>query len=53
MLKLESVSAYYGNSAAIQDVNLNIGNGEFLSILGRNGVGKTSLLRAIIGLMDN
>lgn len=52
MLRLDSVSAYYGNSAAIQNINLNIGNGEFLSVLGRNGVGKTSLLRAIVGLMD-
>ena len=52
MLKLDSVTAYYGNSAAVQDVSLHIGSGEFLSVLGRNGVGKTSLLRAIIGLMD-
>lgn len=52
MLKLKSVNAYYGNSAAIQDVSLSIGSGEFLSVLGRNGVGKTSLLRGIVGLMD-
>ena len=52
MLSLDSVSAFYGNSAAIQDVNLKIGSGEFLSVIGRNGVGKTSLLRAIVGLMD-
>ena len=52
MLELNSVSAFYGNSAAIQDINLSIGDGEFLSVLGRNGVGKTSLLRAILGLMD-
>ncbi len=52
MLELSSVNAYYGNSRAVNDVDLNVAKGEFLSILGRNGVGKTSLMRAVIGLMD-
>ena len=52
MLELHSVNAYYGNSCAIQNVNLQVGAGEFLSVIGRNGVGKTSLMRSIIGLMD-
>jgi len=52
MLELNSVNAFYGNSCAVNDVNLKIQSGEFLSILGRNGVGKTSLMRAVIGLMD-
>ena len=52
MLSLSSVNAYYGNSCAVQDINLQIKQGEFLSVIGRNGVGKTSLMRAIIGLMD-
>ena len=52
MLEINSVKAFYGNSCAVDDVSLNIQSGEFLSILGRNGVGKTSLMRAIIGLMD-
>jgi urea transport system ATP-binding protein len=52
MLSLSSVNAYYGNSCAVEDINLQVKQGEFLSVIGRNGVGKTSLMRAIIGLMD-
>jgi len=52
MLELTSVSAFYGNSCAIKNIDLSVGSGEFISIIGRNGVGKTSLMRAIIGLMD-
>ncbi len=52
MLKLDSVSAYYGHSCALENISLSVGKGEFLSVIGRNGVGKTSLLRAIMGLMD-
>lgn len=52
MLELSNVDAYYGNSRALQDVSFSVGSGEFLSVLGRNGVGKTTLMRAIIGLMD-
>lgn len=52
MLELKNVSAFYGNSHTIQDVSLRVGKGEFLSVLGRNGVGKTTLMRAILGLMD-
>ncbi|MBR1158677.1 urea ABC transporter ATP-binding subunit UrtE [Bradyrhizobium elkanii] len=52
MLELTDVDAYYGNSRALQGINLTVGNGEFLSVLGRNGVGKTTLMRSILGLMD-
>lgn len=52
MLELIDVDAFYGNSRALQGVNLMVGNGEFLSVLGRNGVGKTTLMRSILGLMD-
>ncbi len=52
MLEINSVNAFYGNSCAVNNVSLNIQSGEFLSVLGRNGVGKTSLMRAVIGLMD-
>ncbi len=52
MLELTNVSAYYGASRALVDVSLTIGDGEFFSILGRNGVGKTTMMRAIVGLMD-
>lgn len=52
MLELKNVSAYYGNSHTLQNVSMRIETGDFVSILGRNGVGKTTLMRAIMGLMD-
>ncbi len=52
MLALSGVNAFYGYSRALQDIGLQVGRGELLSVLGRNGVGKTTLLRAIMGLMD-
>lgn len=52
MLELQNVNSYYGNSPALQYVSMTIEKGEFLSVLGRNGVGKTTLMRAILGLMD-
>jgi branched-chain amino acid transport system ATP-binding protein len=52
MLELENVEAYYGESRVLQGISLSIQSGEFVSILGRNGVGKTTLIRSILGLMD-
>jgi urea transport system ATP-binding protein len=52
MLELTDIDAFYGNSRALQGINLSVGSGEFLSVLGRNGVGKTTLMRSILGLMD-
>src|SRR5688572_27914598 len=50
MLELSSVDGFYGRSRALQSVSLSVGQGEFLAVLGRNGVGKTTLLRTILGL---
>lgn len=52
MLSITGLDGYYGNSRALQDVTLNVGTGGFLSVLGRNGVGKTTLMRSILGLLD-
>lgn len=52
MLELSQIDAFYGNSRALQGVSIQIADGEFLSVLGRNGVGKTTLMRSILGLMD-
>lgn len=52
MLELRNLEAYYGNSRALQGVNLTLETGKFLAVLGRNGVGKTTLFKAILGLMD-
>jgi urea transport system ATP-binding protein len=50
MLSVEAVDLYYGASHALRRVSLTAQKGEVTCILGRNGVGKTSLLRAICGL---
>ncbi len=50
MLSVEAVDLYYGASHTLRRVSLDAKKGEVTCILGRNGVGKTSLLRAIIGL---
>lgn len=52
MLELKNVNAYYGNSHALHGVSIRVETGDFVSVLGRNGVGKTTLMRAIMGLMD-
>src|ERR1041385_7749327 len=50
MLSVEAIDLYYGASHALRQVSLAAKKGEVTCILGRNGVGKTSLLRAIFGL---
>jgi urea transport system ATP-binding protein len=50
MLNIEAVDLYYGASHALRRVSLTAKKGEVTCLLGRNGVGKTSLLRAIFGL---
>ena len=48
-LSLENVNAGYGQTVAIEDVSLEISGGEVLSIIGRNGVGKSTLLTTVMG----
>jgi urea transport system ATP-binding protein len=50
LLTLEQVGAAYGISPVLSDVGLTIAPGETVTLLGRNGVGKTTLLRTIAGL---
>jgi urea transport system ATP-binding protein len=50
MLSVENVDLYYGASHALRRVSLAAEKGKVTCVLGRNGVGKTSLLRAIFGL---
>ena len=49
MLDVEDVHTYYGESHVLQGVSLTVGAGEVLTILGRNGMGKTTLIRSIVG----
>jgi branched-chain amino acid transport system ATP-binding protein len=48
-LQLENVSAGYGETVVLEDINLTLKEGESLSIIGRNGVGKTTLLATVMG----
>ncbi|MBG6220101.1 MULTISPECIES: ABC transporter ATP-binding protein [unclassified Janthinobacterium] len=50
LLALEKVSAGYGESIVLEDVSLSMNEGDSLALLGRNGVGKTSLLVTLMGL---
>ena len=49
MLKVEDVDLHYGAAQVLRGVNLEVRKGEVTSLMGRNGVGKTTLLRAIAG----
>ena len=49
MLEVRDLHAYYGKSHILQGVSLGVGTGEIVSILGRNGVGRSTTLKAIMG----
>jgi urea transport system ATP-binding protein len=51
MLTVDSVSVFYGQSQILSDVSLRIESGQAICLLGRNGVGKTTLLKTIMGLL--
>jgi len=50
MLRVEGLHTYYGRGHILQGVDLEVPAGEIAAVLGRNGVGKTTTLRSIIGL---
>jgi len=51
MLELEGVNAYYGKSHVLHGVSLAVRSGEVVGLLGRNGVGKSTTLKTIMGLV--
>ncbi len=51
ILRLDRVNGYYGDAHILRDVTLEVASGEILGLLGRNGAGKTTMLRAIMGLV--
>lgn len=51
MLVVENLAAAYGSVSVLNGVSLQVGRGEVLTLLGRNGVGKTTLMRCLTGLM--
>jgi branched-chain amino acid transport system ATP-binding protein len=50
VITLTDVSAFYGQAQILHGIDLAVGDGETVALLGRNGVGKTTTLRAIMGL---
>ncbi len=50
MLQVKRINTYYGASHVLQDISLQVKVGESVALLGRNGMGKTTTLRSIIGL---
>lgn len=51
MLEVENLHAYYGKSHILQGVDFKVGEGEIVSILGRNGAGRSTTCKAIMGLV--
>ena len=51
-LKIEGISKTYKNNKVLRRVSFEVFNGEFFSILGSSGCGKTTLLQILIGLLD-
>jgi branched-chain amino acid transport system ATP-binding protein len=52
MLKLHNVHAYYGKSHVLHGVNFEVGSGEIVALLGRNGSGRSTTVKTIMGLVD-
>ena len=51
MLHISELNVYYGESHILRDVDLNINAGEMVCLIGRNGVGKTTLLKTLMGIL--
>lgn len=52
MLQIDQLHAYYGKSHVLQGVSFNVGQGEIVALLGRNGSGRSTTAKAIMGLVD-
>jgi branched-chain amino acid transport system ATP-binding protein len=51
LLKVERLNAYYGRAHILFDVDLEVGRGEVVALMGRNGAGKSTTMKAIMGLL--
>src|SRR5204862_4983531 len=51
LLQVEAIHTYYGKSNILDGISLEVGSGEVVGLLGRNGVGKSTTLKAIAGLI--
>ena len=53
MLQVSGLNVYYGESHILRNVDLSVPEGEMACLIGRNGVGKTTLLKAVVGLLPS
>ena len=51
LLEIQGLNTFYGESHILRDVDLSVKSGEMVCLIGRNGVGKTTLLKSLIGLL--
>lgn len=51
LLRVENLRAGYGGEPVVQGVSLHVAKGEIVAVIGRNGVGKSTLMRALMGLI--
>jgi branched-chain amino acid transport system ATP-binding protein len=52
LLDIKDLHAYYGKSHVLHGVNLHVGKGEIVSLLGRNGVGRSTMVKSVMGQVD-
>jgi branched-chain amino acid transport system ATP-binding protein len=52
MLKLDNVHAFYGKSHVLHGVHFQVGNGEIVALLGRNGSGRSTTVKTVMGLVE-
>lgn len=52
LLEVKDLHAFYGKSHVLHGVNLRVGRGEIVSLLGRNGVGRSTTVKAVMGQLD-
>ncbi len=52
MLEVRDLHAFYGKSHILHGVHLSVGDGEIVSLLGRNGVGRSTTIKAVMGMVD-
>ena len=51
MLSVNALNVFYGESHVVRDISFEVGDGETLAIMGRNGMGKSTLLKSLIGVL--
>lgn len=53
LLSVDNVTAGYGGTSVLQNIGLNVNEGEIVAVIGRNGVGKTTLMKTLMGLVKH